>query len=251
MISWVLPHFIFHHQTHLFIIIPKYIAFWINALQLPQLLHKHSHSTTCILLPSTPWQAFRIKTAQGERGKRKKTIGYYSEGKAEEEIELEEKGLSTDLSEGIVCKKIHEEPVDARGYTNFFVGATNNDGDVNQMGWEDDEEGGGLMDLLPCHRSSINDSNKRHHSDPIESHCSLPFVGPPLPLQLLDNSLALKVTAKRIMPKRKHKFGKGATRGGDWKSHHPDRVDQLSVPLPADPVPAEDNGNAKNSCWGL
>ncbi len=45
---------------------------------------------------------------------------YYSEGKAEEEIELEEKGLSTDLSEGIVCKKIHEEPVDARGYTNFL-----------------------------------------------------------------------------------------------------------------------------------
>jgi hypothetical protein len=36
------------------------------------------------------------------------------EGKAEEEIELEEKGLLTDLSKGIVCKRIHKEPVDAK-----------------------------------------------------------------------------------------------------------------------------------------
>jgi hypothetical protein len=63
-------------------------------------------------------------------------------GKAAEEIELEEKGLSMDLSKGIMCKKTHEEPVDARGYANFLVGAANNDWDVNQMRWENDEEGG-------------------------------------------------------------------------------------------------------------
>jgi hypothetical protein len=130
------------------------------------------------------------------------------EGKAKEEIELEEKGLSTDLSDGVVCKKIHEEPFDAGGCADFLVGAANDDGDVSQMGWEDDDEGGGLMDLLPCQRSSNNDSNKCHRSDSIESDCSLPFVGHPLPLKLLDTSLALKVTVKRILQKRKRKFAR-------------------------------------------
>ncbi len=133
------------------------------------------------------------------------------EGKTEEEIELEEKGLLMDLTGGVECKKIHKEPFDAGGYANFLVGAANNDKDVNQMGWEDDEEVVGLMDSLLCQRSSINDPNKSHCSDPIESDFSLPFVGPPLPLKLLDTSSALKITAKRIMPMREHESGKGTS----------------------------------------
>ena len=45
---------------------------------------------------------------------------------------------------------------------------------------------------------------------------------------------------KRKMPKRKRKFGRGATRGGDQKSSHPNIVYQHAVPVPRNDG---DNGN--------
>ncbi len=45
---------------------------------------------------------------------------------------------------------------------------------------------------------------------------------------------------KRKMPKRKRKFGRGATRGGDQKSTRPNIVYQHAVPVTSND---DDNGN--------
>ena len=45
---------------------------------------------------------------------------------------------------------------------------------------------------------------------------------------------------KRKMPKRKRKFGRGATRGGDQKSSRPNIVYQHAVPVPCND---DDNGS--------
>ena len=48
------------------------------------------------------------------------------------------------------------------------------------------------------------------------------------------------MSVKRKMPKRKPKFGRGATRGGDQKSSHPNIVYQHAVPVPRND---DDNSN--------
>ena len=162
--------------------------------------------------------------------------------------DVEEGGASMDLSAvGIVCQKKYDEMESCGSAAHFLSGAAINAGkaDVMEGGGEGEkdpelellEEGGGGDFMLDNDntKSQCASNNHTYGSPPLDVALPQPTHGSPPDVVLPHN---------RKMPKRKSKFGKGATRGGDRKSSRSDttveRHAELAVPAYAtaagDPV---------------
>jgi hypothetical protein len=81
------------------------------------------------------------------------------------------------------------------------------------------------MDLFE-HVLNINSSIKCQCAQLVCTHCSLPSIGSPPPdFSALNVKIDEQILDKRKIPKRKCKFKKGATRGGNQKSCRSNRAD--------------------------
>ena len=165
--------------------------------------------------------------------------------------EPEEPEEPEDLSESVVCKKNYEEP-GPRGSAAHFLLGVEMEGDPPG---NENVEGGALSAVSAYCLNNINDSNKCQSSSTIdddavdvesaaaavdvESAAAAVDVvdiavdnvqdfevSAPVDEDNVEDDLAVDEhlpvkNSKKKMPKRKHKFGKGAKRGGDRKSCRP------------------------------
>ena len=160
--------------------------------------------------------------------------------------DVEEGGTSMDLSAvGIVCQKKYDETEPCGSAAHFLLGAAINAGKANVMegGGEGDkdpelewlEKGGGVDFMLDYDNIESQCASNNHHygSPPLEVALPQPTHGLPPDVVLPHN---------RQMPKRKSKFGKGTTRGGNQKSSQSDTTVERHAELavPAYPTAAGD-----------
>jgi hypothetical protein len=129
---------------------------------------------------------------------------------------LKEKGWSMYLLEGIVCQKDHEEPGNAGGPANFLLGATINDlkADLSNPVMMADKTAGlsdNLFKLNGNNKCQCHKTNCTHHLPPPSIASPQPVASPQSDSSALNDQIDEQVLVKRKMPKRKRKFGKGAT----------------------------------------
>jgi hypothetical protein len=100
-----------------------------------------------------------------------------------------------------------------------------------------------LFKLNGSNKCQCGKTNGTHHLPPSSLASPPPGASPQSESGALNHQIDEQVLVKRKMPKRKRKFGKGATRGGDQKSCWSDRVDQHAVPVPKNPATADGHVN--------